>query len=69
VRFFRDHPYGQGKRGPIKIDLGVRVLVASGYSANGPTKEALEGGARGFVPKPYDMGQLLQTVRKVPDEG
>ena len=47
----------------LKINPGARVLVASGYSANGPTKEALEGGARGFVSKPFDMGQLLQTVR------
>jgi two-component system, cell cycle sensor histidine kinase and response regulator CckA len=53
----------------LKINPGARVLVASGYSADGPTKEALEGGARGFVSKPFDMGQLLQTVRKVLDEG
>ena len=52
----------------LKINPRARVLVASGYSANGPTKEALKGGARGFVSKPFDMGQMLQTVRKVLDE-
>ena len=52
----------------LKLDPGARVLVASGYSADGPTKEALESGARWFVSKPYDMGQLLQTVRRVLDE-
>jgi two-component system, cell cycle sensor histidine kinase and response regulator CckA len=52
----------------LKINPGARVVVASGYSADGPMKEALEGGARGFVSKPFDMGQLLQTVRKVLDE-
>jgi len=52
----------------LNINPGARVLVASGYSANGPTKEALQGGAKGFVSKPFDMGQLLQAVRKVLDE-
>ena len=52
----------------LKINPGAKVLVASGYSADGPTKEALQGGAKGFVSKPFDMGQLLQTVRKVLDE-
>ncbi|MGO9571370.1 MAG: PAS domain S-box protein [Desulfomonilaceae bacterium] len=52
----------------LKINPGARVLVASGHSANGPTKEAVEGGALGLVSKPFDMGQLLQTVRKVLDE-
>jgi PAS domain S-box-containing protein len=52
----------------LKINPEARVLVASGYSADGPTKEALEGGAKGFVSKPFDMGQLLQTVCKVLDE-
>ena len=52
----------------LKINPGVNVIVASGYSADGPTKETLQGGARGFVSKPFDMRQLLQTVRKVLDE-
>jgi len=52
----------------LKINPEARVLVASGYSAAGPTKEALVGAARGLVSKPFDMGQLLQTVRKVLDE-
>jgi PAS domain S-box-containing protein len=51
----------------LKQNPGAKVLVASGYSADGPTKAALEGGAKGFVSKPFDMGQLLQTVRKVLD--
>jgi two-component system, cell cycle sensor histidine kinase and response regulator CckA len=52
----------------LKINPRARVLVASGYSAGGLTKGALEGGARGFVSKPFDMGQLLQTVRKILDD-
>jgi len=40
----------------------------SGCSVDVPTEEALKGGAKGFVSKPFDKGQLLQTVRKVLDE-
>lgn len=51
----------------LRFDPEAKVLVASGYSMNGPTREALAVGARGFIPKPYDMRQLLQTVRDVLD--
>jgi len=51
----------------IRLDPSVRVVIASGFSADGQTKEALGGGAKGFVSKPFDMRQLLQTVRKVLD--
>jgi two-component system, cell cycle sensor histidine kinase and response regulator CckA len=51
----------------LRIDPGARALVASGYSADGPTKEALQGGAKGFVNKPYDMHTMLRTVREVLD--
>jgi two-component system, cell cycle sensor histidine kinase and response regulator CckA len=45
----------------------VKAVMASGYSADGPTKEAISAGARGFVNKPYDIRQLLQVVRDVLD--
>jgi PAS domain S-box-containing protein len=51
----------------LKINPGVRVVVASGYSANGPTKESVEADAKGFVSKPYDTRQLLEIVRRVLD--
>jgi len=51
----------------LKIDPQVRALIASGFAANGPTKEAIERGARGFVSKPYNMKQMLQVVREVLD--
>ena len=51
----------------LKIDPQARVLIASGYSVNGPTREALSAGAKGFVNKPYDMRELLATVREVSD--
>ena len=46
----------------LKIDPQARVLIASGYSVSGPSREALAAGAKGFVNKPYDMRELLTTV-------
>lgn len=51
----------------LKIAPKARVLIASGFAANGQTKEAIETGARGFVAKPYDIRQMLQAVREVLD--
>jgi two-component system cell cycle sensor histidine kinase/response regulator CckA len=42
----------------LKIDPDVKILVASGYSAGGPTKDTLSIGAKGFVAKPFDMRQV-----------
>jgi PAS domain S-box-containing protein len=52
----------------LKINPRLRVVIASGYSVNGPTKDAVETGARGFIRKPYETKDLLGTVRKVLDE-
>jgi len=51
----------------LKINPEARVVIASGYSLNGSTKDALRVAARGFVDKPYDVRQLLETVRDVLD--
>jgi PAS domain S-box-containing protein len=45
----------------------AKVVIASGFSANGPTNDALSLGARGFVDKPYEARQLLQVVRSALD--
>ena len=52
-----------------KICNQVRVVVASGYSANGEIKEILAKGAGGFVGKPFQAGQLLAEVRRLLDQG
>lgn len=52
----------------LKIDQGAKVLIASGFAANGQTTEALETGARGFVGKPYDVRKMLGAVRDVLDQ-
>ena len=51
----------------LTIDPHTRVLIASGYSPDGPTKGALDAGAKGFVSKPYDTRQFLQLVREILD--
>ena len=55
--------------GLLRLDPSVRVVIASGYSAEGPTKDALSAGAKGFVNKPYDIRQVLGVVREVLDSG
>ncbi len=54
--------------GLLEINPRVRVVIASGYSANGTTRDAVPSGARGFVNKPYDAKEILTVVRKVLDE-
>ncbi len=53
----------------LKIAPKARVLIASGFAANGHSKEVMETGARGFVAKPYNVRQMLQAVRGVLDRG
>ena len=52
----------------LKMNPRLKVIIASGYSINGPTKEVIEAGAKGFISKPYDMRGMLKTVRKILDE-
>jgi two-component system, cell cycle sensor histidine kinase and response regulator CckA len=53
----------------LKIDPQVKVLVASGYSADASVKETIQLGAKGFVTKPFRVNELLRDVRRVLDEG
>ncbi|MFZ5867625.1 MAG: PAS domain S-box protein [Thermodesulfobacteriota bacterium] len=48
----------------LGIDPELKVLVASGYSANGLIDDVLHCGATCFVSKPYNMRQLLRVVRE-----
>jgi len=51
----------------LMIDPKVRVLIASGYSADDATKAAMKARVSGLVSKPYDMRQILQQVREALD--
>ena len=35
----------------LMIDTNLKIIVASGYSADGPTKESMSIGAKGFIVK------------------
>jgi two-component system, cell cycle sensor histidine kinase and response regulator CckA len=52
----------------LKRDPTAQVLMASGFSENGPTVKTIETGAKGFVHKPYEVRHLLQTVRDILDD-
>jgi PAS domain S-box-containing protein len=49
----------------LKINPIAKVVIASGYSFNGHAKEVLKMGASHFISKPYDINQMLKTVRCV----
>jgi PAS domain S-box-containing protein len=51
----------------LALDPASKVVIASGYAANGPVRQALLAGAAGFVAKPYGRFDLLSTVRGVLD--
>jgi len=51
----------------LKINPELRIIIASGYSMNGPSKEVLKAGAKGFISKPYNINQILKAVRETLD--
>jgi PAS domain S-box-containing protein len=52
----------------LALDANVKVIISSGYQAESPTMGGLPEGARGFIGKPYHLGDMLSQVRTVLDE-
>ncbi|HAA04916.1 MAG TPA: hypothetical protein DCE18_16330, partial [Syntrophobacteraceae bacterium] len=52
----------------LEMDPRVKVVVASGYSIGGQIERVAEIGARAFIHKPYDVDEMLMTVRGVLDQ-
>jgi signal transduction histidine kinase/ActR/RegA family two-component response regulator len=48
-------------------DAGIKIIIASGYTADGQLKDSLEAGAAGYISKPFRAAVLLKTVRTVLD--
>jgi len=48
-----------------EINPDVRVILSSGYDVDDRVKDVLDGGALGFIQKPYHIEALLNMVRKV----
>jgi len=53
--------------GLLSRNPSAKVVIASGFSANGPTKDPLSEVAKAFVNKPYIIRQVLTVVREVLD--
>ncbi len=57
-------PFGRGEDLlPFLVDLGARVVIVSGETADGLIGRALEAGAWGWVPKSAPLDDLVTTVR------
>ncbi len=52
----------------LKIDPSFKVIISSGFSANGKISNVMNSGAKAFVTKPYDVEQLLIRIREVLDD-
>ena len=50
-----------------KMNSGVNLLLSSGYSLDDHTKEILEKGCRGFIQKPFTMGELSARISGILD--
>ncbi len=51
----------------LQVNPNAKVIIASGYSESEPASMA--AGAKGFVQKPYNVRQFLNTIREILDEG
>ncbi len=45
-------------------DPDIRILIASGYTAQGHVRDVLYAGAKGFIAKPYKLRELADKVRE-----
>ena len=51
-----------------KMETPPKVIVASGYAADGNTQVMLDSGACAFLQKPYQLLELAKTIRNCLDE-
>ena len=49
----------------IKARPNMKVIVSSGYDLEGPVREILEAGAKGFIRKPYSINALSEKLDEV----
>ncbi|NNG46395.1 MAG: response regulator transcription factor, partial [Deltaproteobacteria bacterium] len=48
-----------------EIDPSARILISSGYAVEGRPQSLLSAGAAGFLQKPYRVGTLAATLRRI----
>ncbi len=51
----------------LEMDPELKIIISSGYSANGTVRATLDSGAAGFIGKPYQLKDMLKKVREVLD--
>jgi two-component system cell cycle sensor histidine kinase/response regulator CckA len=51
----------------LRINPQVKALIASGFAIKGEAKAFLDSEARGMVSKPFNIRELLRSVRRVID--
>ena len=51
-----------------EIDPPAKVILSSGYSMNGQAQTILDRGCKGFIQKPFSVGDLSKKLRRVLDE-
>ncbi|MDY6790153.1 MAG: response regulator [Thermodesulfobacteriota bacterium] len=49
----------------IKARPNMKVIVSSGYELEGPVREILDAGAKGFIKKPYSLNALSEKLNEV----
>jgi PAS domain S-box-containing protein len=52
-----------------QIDPAVRVLLSSGFSLNGQPESIMSRGCRGFIQKPFSLGELAQKIEAALSDG
>jgi PAS domain S-box-containing protein len=52
----------------LALDPQAKVVIASGYAADGLVRASLDAGAAGYVAKPYKRADLLATVGRLLDK-
>ncbi|MDX9761326.1 MAG: PAS domain S-box protein [Desulfomonilia bacterium] len=50
-----------------EIRPDVNVLLSSGYSLDGQAREIMDKGCRGFIQKPFSLGDLAEKIREILD--
>ncbi len=52
----------------LEMNPKARVIIATGYSADQQIQEVTSNGRIAFLKKPFQLAQMLNTVREVLDK-
>lgn len=51
-----------------ELDPDANILLSSGYISEAEVHDLLQQGARGFLPKPHRLKQVMSEIRRILDE-